>query len=58
MAASKTGSLFFVDIKYVPTEVRDRWRQQLPNNQKDAKVVSRKVLGLIKGTRPYECEAP
>jgi hypothetical protein len=45
-----------VDIKYVPTEVRDRWRQQLPNNQKNAKVVSCKVLGLIKGTRSYECE--
>jgi hypothetical protein len=54
--SQQTGSLFFIDIKYVPTEVRDRWRQQLQNNQKNASFVSCTVLGLIKGTRLYECE--
>jgi hypothetical protein len=56
MAANKAGSLYLVDIKHVPTEVRARWRQQLPNNEKNAKVVSCKVLGLIEGTRSYQCE--
>jgi hypothetical protein len=53
MAANKAGSLYLVDIKHVPTQVRARWRQQLPNNEK---VVSCKVLGFIEGTRSYQCE--
>jgi hypothetical protein len=56
MTTKDVGSVYRVECKHFATDVLNKWRSTLPENQKRSKVVLVKLLGLIPGTRSYECE--
>jgi hypothetical protein len=53
---SKAGKVYLVDIKHIPADVTQRWRNTLPDGQKSSKVVKCKAVCLVAGTRSYDCE--
>jgi hypothetical protein len=48
--------VYLVDSKNFKPAVLKAYRETLPNNEKNTRVVKIKVLGLVPGSRSYECQ--
>jgi hypothetical protein len=55
MPAKQVGAVYLVDCKCFNAAVLRKYRDTLQNNEKKSKVVKVKVLGLLPGSRSYEC---
>jgi hypothetical protein len=55
MRARPVGAVYLVDCKCFSAAVLRKYRVPLQNNEKIYKVVKVKVLGLVPGSRSYEC---
>jgi hypothetical protein len=56
MPTKQVGAVYPVYGKNLQPAVLNRHRNTLPNNEKKSKIVKVKVLGLVPGSRSYECQ--
>jgi len=56
MPGKSVGSVYLVAVQVFAPEVLRQWRATLSDNEKRCKTVRVKVLGMVSGTRSYECE--
>jgi hypothetical protein len=56
MGAKKPGAHYLVELKHFGAEVIRKWRTTEAIDQEKLKVMKVKVLGLVPGTRTYDCE--
>jgi hypothetical protein len=56
MPTEQVGAVYLVDSRNLQPAVLNRYRNTLPNNEKKLKMFEMKVLGLVPGSRSYECQ--
>jgi hypothetical protein len=56
MPAKTLHAVYLVESKFFEAAVLNSYRATLPTSGKKVKFVKVKVLGLVRGTRSYECE--
>jgi hypothetical protein len=56
MTTKQLGSIYVVDAKFFNPALLKNYRATLPDTERRCKVVKVKVLGLIAGSRSYECQ--